>query len=40
VKSVTFGNRVWTAKRGNWSAPPSDATVADSNQRVVAEVWA
>jgi hypothetical protein len=40
VKSVTFGNRVWTAKKGSWSAPPSDATIAQGQQQVIAEVYA
>jgi hypothetical protein len=40
VKSVTFGDRVWTAKKGNWSAPASNATVAQGQQQVIAEVYA
>jgi hypothetical protein len=40
VKSVTFSNRVWTAKKGNWSEPGSNATVADGQQQVIAEVYA
>jgi hypothetical protein len=40
VKSVTFGDRVWTAKKGSWSAPPSNASVAQGQQQVIAQVYA
>lgn len=39
VKSVTFGNRIWTAKKGTWSSPSVNPAVADSPQRVIAEVY-
>lgn len=40
VKSVTFGNRTWTAKGGSWSAPSVDPAVAGEVRQVVAQVYA
>ena len=34
VKSVTFGNRTWTAKGGTWSAPSVDPAVAGLTRQV------
>ncbi|HWB35258.1 MAG TPA: hypothetical protein VHA75_04450 [Rugosimonospora sp.] len=39
VKSVTFGNHVWTAKSGTWTTVTVDPTVAGAATRVVAEVY-
>ncbi len=39
VKSVTFGNRTWTAKSGDWSSPSVDPAAADTAQLVIAEVY-
>jgi hypothetical protein len=39
VKSVTFGNRIWTAKRGEWSVQSVDPATAGAATRVVAEVY-
>jgi hypothetical protein len=39
VKSVRFGDEVWTAKAGTWSRSSGDRTVA-AGDRVVAEVYA
>jgi hypothetical protein len=39
VKSVRFGDEMWTAKAGNWTRSTGDRTVA-AGDRVVAEVYA
>jgi hypothetical protein len=39
VKSVRFGDEMWTAKAGTWSRSSGDRTVA-AGDRVVAEVYA
>jgi hypothetical protein len=39
IKSVTFGNRVWTAKSGSWSTQSVDPATAAGTTRVVAEVY-
>jgi hypothetical protein len=39
VKSVRFGDELWTARSGNWTRSSGDRTVA-AGDRVVAEVYA
>jgi hypothetical protein len=39
IKSVRFGDEMWTAKAGNWTRSSGDRTVA-AGDRVVAEVYA
>jgi hypothetical protein len=38
IKSVRFGDRLWTAKSGSWTTTKGDRTVAGGN-RVIAEVY-
>jgi hypothetical protein len=44
IKSVSFGNRTWTAKKGEWTGAPSAGTGANSmasvGAQVIAEVYA
>jgi hypothetical protein len=39
VKSVTFGNRIWTAKGGDWTTASVDPAAAGTAQQVIAEVY-